>query len=337
MPDVYVSPPYLRYSNPVDVAEIDKNRRAAVLLLTQEVVPHHPPRPISVPTDAAFVPTVGSIDIAVPHGSGTSTVSSDPSISVGSPSSRSKLAAKAAKIEAVASISHLIAPSGDIHIGWHCPTGFHVQINEWRPAVYEFKLEVGSETFSLKIDESHKDYSLFFSVDGETYGAYAAQNGPTIMKVTCSVQVKHLGGLDPAYFVEFDTINLHFASAWQQPTLCVGLATASFPDEGDPAQLKGNDHADRPKLRVTLNAPAHPIDGQTVFIELDDKHSPTVGRWLNGTSHSNPISFLIPPGQLVGEISGFLGTRKVSVKKTMSITAKVNGQNSAPFTINVNH
>lgn len=161
---------------------------------------------------------------------------------------------------------------------------------------------------------------LYFLLDGQTYGLGAkASNGTLPVKVICDV----LGGSE--YTVALP-VTLDFVN---QPS-CISLQSASFPDEQDPCELVGDNHGQRPKIRVNLTAPAGP-SGQTVFLLMDDPHNPSVGRWAS----AGIDSFVIPFGQTSGEWEGFLGTRKVLSEKTISIRARVNGQESQPLEIKV--
>lgn len=313
-------PPYLRYSVPAERAQIEARIRAVKRK-----------RLLSGPTmeaDSKIIDglVVGS-NASGPGFDGTSiSASANPvvkgrnieTLSPGQPTTRSGAIQTRTGKKVTASAS--IIPDGVVSLGWYCPTEFRVNCATGQTGTdYIWSLECGQERFHLG---ENNDGKLYFLLDGQTYGLGAqASNGSLPVKVICDI-TSHS---DPPHSIELP-VTLNFIN--QSP--CISLLSASFPDEQDPCELVGDDHGQRPKIRVNLTAPAGP-SGQTVFLIMDDPHNPLVGRWAS----AGIDSFVIPFGQTSGEWERFLGTRKVLSTKTISIRARVNQQESQPLEIKV--
>lgn len=319
-------PPYLRYSVPAERAQIEARIRAARkkwalaspkqadqgnlvdgLLVASE--PSGPPRGGGLASSRASALVERRVAArAVENLPPAQPATKNPAIQTGT---------SAAKM---ATAPSSIVPDGVVSLGWYCPTEFKVNCATGQTGMgYIWSLWCGPEKFDLG---ENNNGTLYFHLDGNTYNLGAkASNGTLQVKVVCEVVPNN----DPEYTVELP-VTLNFVN---QPP-CISLQSASFPDEQHPCELVGDNHGQRPKIRVNLTAPAGP-SGQTVFLFLNDPHNPDVGRWAS----AGIDSFVIPFGQTSGEWEGFLGTRTVLSTKTISIRARVNGQESQPLTIKV--
>jgi hypothetical protein len=221
-----------------------------------------------------------------------------------------------AKKAAVASI----VPGGVVSVGWNCSADFKADCSTGQTSLrYDWWIECGPD---IRYLDTNTEGRIYFNLDRESYYLAAqAGSGTAQFRVLCDISSRSV----PKYQVQIDPVILNFNN--QLP--CVSLQSALFPDEPPTCEVVGDAHGQRPKIRVTLTAPAGPT-GQTVFLILNDPHNPKVGRWSSGID-----SFEIPFGQTSGEWQGFLGTRKVTSEKTISIRARVNGQESQPLTIKV--
>jgi hypothetical protein len=322
-------PPYLRYNVPAERAQIEAIIRAARkewalasppqadqgtlvygLLVASE--PSGPPRggglASSLASAAVFERRVATRGIEnLPPAQPTT---KNPAIQTGT--SAAKMATAPASI----------VPDGVVSLGWYCPTEFKVHCATGQTGTgYIWHLWCGSEPFFLG---RNNNGTLYFHLDGNTYNLGAkASNGTLQVKVVCEIVPRD----NPKGYTIDLPVTLNFVN---QPP-CISLKNALFPEEQVPCELVGDDHGQRPKIRVNLTAPAGP-GGQTVFLFLNDPHPDNpVGRWLN----PGIDSFVIPFGQTSGEWQGFLGTRKVTSDKTISIRARVNTQESQPLTIKV--
>ena len=314
-------PPYLRYSIPAKRTQIEAIIRAAKreLLLSG---------PALEANSQAIGGRVGSL-VSNPHLEGGTISPSVSSIRGRSAASLNEIlspAQPATKNPAIlantenkkVTVPGAIVPDGVVSVGWYCPTEFRVNCFTGQThTIYIYDLYCGQEKFYLG---TNNNGTLYFQLDGQTYGLGAmASNGILPIKVVCEV----LGG-------KSNTIELPVTLSFVNQPPCISLQSASFPDEQVPCELVGDNHGQRPKIRVNLTAPAGP-SGQTVFLIMDDPHNPAVGRWVN----PGIDSFVIPAGQTSGEWEGFLGTRKVLAEKTITIRARMNGQESQGLTIKV--
>jgi len=359
MPEVHVSPPYLRYDIVSDSAQIDTNRNAALAQLSP--LPQSPLVELPLRTNVELFDRADPIEIPSPgsirfteiteaisaktdlHASTTFDGANEGSINENASNIKKSEAVSGGKGNLRAA-SLVTTPSGNVPIGWWCPTGFHAAIFGSEQAAYEWALKIGMVDYSLLIETTDDGSSIFFGVDGNTYSDGISSGSLSLstplaveMKLSCKITKKNWLGSDIPYVSEFDPVNLIVDPPHQQ-TPCITLLSASLPDEdtttnGHP-KLKGGDHGARPKLRVELSGKAHPVAGQIVFVRLNDPHNKRVGEWMDGTP-GDTYSFVIAPGQVSADIDGFLKTRSVLSGKTISLTVKVNGNESAPLTLHI--
>jgi hypothetical protein len=311
-------PPYLRYNVPSERVQINALINAAAKTLLQ------PDRGTSAPGTFVGItavephPNLPVIDVGGVSFVTNAQFKRRAFATLELPSTASQVATGETSKLAVAGGS--ILPNGVVSIGWNCPTEFRASCSTKQTnTLYNWYFECGPDTFYVG---SNKTGEVYFGLDGQSY-YLAAQSGSGTaeFRMRCEFSSPSNSGST----VLFDPVTLNFVNQ----TPCVSLQNATFPQEQTPAEIVGDNHGQRPKISVTLTAPAGP-SGQTVFLILDDPHNPEVGRWSAGID-----SFVIPFGQLSGEWEGFLGTRKVLSEKTISIRARVNGHESQPLTIKV--
>ena len=313
-------PPYLRYNVPAERIQIDARIKAKKRnLLPAEMVPdrgliegllvpqftgprsgHNPLAMSTLRSEGAVARLTENVSPVLPPNPG-------PAVSISPANAKTSSAIS-------------VVPSGVVAVGWNCTTDFRAGFSSGQASTtYDWWIECGPNLYYLDTNDIGK---IYFSLDGPSYFPASQPGiGSAQLRIRCDVESRK-NGASQAFS---DPVTLNFTSQ----TPCVALQNASFPDEQATCELVGNNHGQRPKIRVDLTSAAGPT-GQTVFLILNDPHDPAVGRWSAGVD-----SFEIPFGQTSGEWEGFLGTRAVASKKTISIRARVNGQESQPLTIDV--
>ncbi len=297
-------PPYLRNDIPAEKKQIDAIIRATLpksVLFPKSGLMH-----AQVPL--ANTPSGG--DVALPAGNVAK-------LRVAGGSQGQAAAAKAASAQAS---PITVIPSGNVPLGWYCNKEFRATFTGGSKQWCSWHIESGAVSQYLGTNYGGE---VYFLLNGQTYFLYPLALTQTAAKFRIKCDYSYA----PVFTEYSDDVWLDFSNAANNAP-CVSMVAASLVGENSPCEIVGDDHDRRPKVRVVLDKPAGP-GGQLVTLLIDDPHNPKVGRWV-ANSH-----FTIPYQATSAEYDGFLGTRPVMSKKTISIRARVNGQESAPLTIEV--
>jgi hypothetical protein len=299
-------PPYLRADIPAEKTQIDAIIRATLprsLLFAREEIKH-----VEISIGNAFAPTGGGATLTTGDVSKLRAAAAPPR-----PAPVSKRAATQAS-------PITVVPGGNVPLGWYCNKEFRATFSGGAKEWCSWYLESGGVSHYLGTNYGGE---VYFLLNGQSYYLYSLSLNPTGSKFRIRCEYSYM----PTFTEYSDEVVLDYSNAANNAP-CVSMVDASFVGENSPCQIVGNNHGRRPKVRVVLDKPAGP-GGQLVTLLMDDPHSPKVGRWV-ANSH-----FTIPYKGTSAEYDGFLGTRSVTSKKTMSIRTRVNGNESAPLTIEV--
>jgi hypothetical protein len=295
-------PPYLRYDDPAQLAQIQAKLESA----RQASLARKPaPTPVSATAKAVARTRSNGPTQAGPSESVTGAVATQV-VGADTPD-------PVADGRSAPAIS--ITPGGTVALGFNCrvdiTTVNNFQFVDTVNWFLAFKDPAGNfvtdEQFLATVPNWQFDINtMAFELDYDTYYrmAYAAKGA-----VTFRVRAESATWGIPGPFADSPPVTLDFSKP-----ACIGLQSVRL----DQDTFVGSKNNKEPTLTVTLAAPAPP-GGQRVYLNTSD-HS--LG-WFMGTLANNP-HFDIPAGQTTGSISWFLGTKKVLVDRSFNIEATVN-------------
>lgn len=335
LPETVFSPPYLRYDRPADAANI----KTQINRLTAEVARAYPAPATALPvnlaerikemsTSSGPARATGSTGVreaaaTLAFGRDAAATSPQPPVQPGGRRAGPLVevaAPSAAKIASDVSVT----PNGTVPLGFNCRRTFTATANlsnvvthtVWNllmkdPATGKFEqifFMGGISTVTKKSDIA----KIKFDHDFSTYrdSAYASSNKTAVFVVECRPYCL-FDELAPS---QTEEVTLDFTA-----TSCIGIHSVALSTNS----VTGGANGQEPVLTVALDAPAGP-GGQEVALSV------------NNTNLGNIMgsgSFVIPQGQTSGQISWFLGTRRVySTGKSITIKAELvsPGGNSGP-------
>jgi hypothetical protein len=241
---------------------------------------------------------------------------------ISAPPKRSAAGVTASLLKVAANAS--VTPDGTVLLGFNCrrtfqasaPLSAEVTHTVWnllmknqQSGQYEQIFFMGGVSALTKKTDAGR---IKFDHDFTSYrdAAYASPN----KTAQFIVEVRPFCLFDELASGKTDPVTLDFS-----PTSCIGIHSLGL----DKDSVTGGNNGSSPTLTVALNAPAGP-GGQKVALSVDDANLGNImgSGW-----------FMIPQGQTSGQISWFLGTRRVySTGKAIKIKAELvsPGGNSGP-------
>jgi hypothetical protein len=341
-PPLTFHPPYLRYDNPSDFAQIQarikalKDRAAArgpkinvghgTLSVNPDVftIPENPRTDSQTPKTQVQIGTGRALNVDVAKK--LESQSPQPSVrSAGIPGPLVEHKAENLQgildlVSAGKAVSvHVanVSPQGNVSMGFNCKMTFHVTNDLECPDVYWYlnfknpitgQYDMVAQYISQTSNPDPTD-EMYFEIDFSTYNtaAYAAANGTASFKVYGQGYVYTSNGtVLPSASATSNEVILNFNAPPCISVYSIDLSENTF--------VGGkNDH--EPTMTVAIDAPAPP-GGQRIDLGVSNGNLAEI----MGDGY-----FVIPAGQTSGSISWFLGTRKVYSDKSFDILVKASG------------
>lgn len=306
--DVSVSPPYLRYSDPAESAQIAQRKKELRAAAHPRKWVNQLPFPIVISTDS----TSAAARAAAPGHAVDQT-----SIGVSARRQRTTVSGVRAGESATSATSPVkkteqfdVTVSPDVvSMGWNCSQTF-IATTDLAGTSYAWTLylldPVSGVTLNTVFLAGTSTTSLTFSIDSSTYGAaaYATGSGSLKLRVEC---ITYSSGPD------------HTGTSIDVPvdfggSACISLNSVSVPENTFVGGSNGSD----PVLTMNLDGPAPP-GGQAVFLNVSDTNIANI----MGDLANQP--YIIAAGLWSDSISWFLGTKSVMFDHTFNIEVTVNG------------